>query len=879
MKSNALRELFTRFFEKQGHTVVPSSSLVPPHDPSLLFTNAGMVPFKDYFLGIKKPLYPRATSIQRCIRAGGKHNDLDNVGYTARHHTFFEMLGNFSFGDYFKREAIVYSWKFLTESLRLAPERLWITVFEEDEEAAAIWLNEIRIDAKRFSRCTQRDNFWAMGDTGPCGPCSEIFYDHGPQLAGGPPGSAEAEGDRYVEIWNLVFMQFQRSPEGVLTPLPKPSVDTGMGLERLAAVMQGVTNNYHTDLFQPLIKAAASQAGITDGVETSLHVIADHIRACAFLIMDGVIPSNEGRSYVLRRILRRAVRHGHRLGLDGPFLYRLVPTLVESMCGPYPELLKKQVIIERVIFSEEEQFARTLAQGMRVFEQEVKRLKNNKQLPGAVVFRLYDTYGFPIDLTADVARERGLTLDAEGFTEEMSKQRKQSKAASIFKVPAAFSTVGEADTEFLGYQDFSATNLLVLKLFKAMQEVEQLSAGEEGQVVLTKTPFYAESGGQVGDTGQLLSDQGEFLVMNTVREGGVIIHSGKLVRGYLSKDAKVDAMVNLSRRLAITANHSATHLLHAALRQTLGDQLIQRGSLVESERLRFDFTYAAPIKLEQLQAIERQVNQKIRDNLPVKTEVMSLEKAKQLGAVAIFGEKYSDNVRVLTIGNFSKELCGGTHVVSTAAIGLFKIISESGIASGVRRIQAVTGQVALDWVADLQLQVNQLARLFKASPVHLLEKAREVIEAKCALQRKIETLQRSVVSMMSDELLAQAILINTVPVLISEINGVDTAGLRCLLDRLKDKLPAAVIVLATNEREVTQLLISVAQTLTTKIKANEIADKLVKLVAGKGGGRPDFAQVGGVKLDCLSDVLNHARLIVEASLNDHYACKDRGILS
>ncbi|BBB14850.1 alanine--tRNA ligase [Candidatus Rickettsiella viridis] len=871
MNSNALRELFLNYFAGQGHTVVPSASLVPAHDPSLLFTNAGMVPFKDVFLGLEKRAYSRAASSQRCMRAGGKHNDLENVGYTARHHTFFEMLGNFSFGDYFKREAIQYSWKFLTEVLKLPPEKLWITVFEEDDEAAAIWLNEIKTDPSRFSRCGSNDNFWSMGDTGPCGPCSEIFYDHGPSIAGGPPGSPTADGDRYVEIWNLVFMQFQRAADGALSPLPKLSVDTGMGLERLAAVMQGVTNNYDTDLFQPLIKAVAEEAGITDFANTSLRVIADHIRSCAFLISDGVLPGNEGRSYVLRRIMRRAIRHGHKIGLDKPFFYRLVKPLAEQMSQAYPELERKRRSIEKIIVQEEQQFARTLTHGMKLFEQEVAKLKGKKQLPGDVLFRLYDTYGFPVDLTADVARERGLTIDMPGFEFEMQRQRNQSKASSQFATTPTFSLSGNLPTEFTGYKKLSQTKVAIVELLKGNELVESLSEGDEGYIVLQKTPFYAESGGQVGDVGQLAAESAEFLVTNTIKKGDVVLHSGRLTKGSLKKGDKINATVDMAKRRAITLNHSATHLLHAALRQILGEHVVQKGSLVEAERLRFDFSHTKPISSETLKEVEDLVNQQIRANFPVQTEVMSPEDAKRGGAMAIFGEKYGDSVRVLTMGDFSKELCGGTHVSRTGDIGLFKIMAETGVAAGIRRLQAVTGQAALNWIASLEEQTRQLAKLFKASSDNLVEKAQNKIQSKQSLQKQIEELQRSVVGMMGDELVSQAIEIRGIQLLMSEINGVDTTGLRYLLDQLKNKLNRAVIILASTDQGRTQFLISVTKELTDQIKANELANELAKLIGGKGGGRADFAQAGGEMSEGLEMAFKSAKNWVEAHLNGNYA--------
>jgi alanyl-tRNA synthetase len=871
MNSNALRDLFLNYFKSQGHTIVPSASLIPAHDPSLLFTNAGMVPFKDVFLGLETLPYSRAVSIQRCMRAGGKHNDLENVGYTARHHTFFEMLGNFSFGDYFKREAILYSWKFLTEELNLPPEKLWVTVFTEDDEAAAIWLNEIKVDPKRFSRCGKQDNFWAMGDTGPCGPCSEIFYDHGPSITGGPPGTTTADGDRYVEIWNLVFMQFQRSLDGELTPLPKPSVDTGMGLERLAAVMQGVTNNYDTDLFQPLIKAVAKEASITDLTNTSLRVIADHIRACAFLVSDGVHPGNEGRSYVLRRIIRRAIRHGHKIGLDRPFFYRLVKPLAVQMLQAYPQLAKKQKSIEKVLLHEEQQFARTLTQGLKLFEQELAKLQDKNQFPGSAAFRLYDTYGFPVDLTADVAREHGLTLDIAGFEKEMQRQRSQSKSASRFTSKPSLSLTENKATEFVGYKVLKQTLVPIVDLSDGKQSIEELSIDEEGFVILAKTPFYAEGGGQVGDTGYLVNTTSRFLVTETFKKGALILHKGKLIKGHLKKGDKLKAEVDAEKRRAITANHSATHLLHAVLRVILGEHVMQKGSLVEPERLRFDFSQPNPLNTEQLKLIEDRVNQQIRANSPVITELMSTEDAKSAGAIAMFGEKYGDKVRVLTMGSFSKELCGGTHVARTGDIGLFKITAEVGISAGIRRIQAVTGQYALDWIAALEEQTNQLAKLFKSSKDNLLEKARLDIEAKQSLQKQIAALQQSIVGMMGEELVSQAIDIQGIKLLTSEINGVDGAGLRHLLDQLKNKFKSAVIVLASTELQRVQLVVGVTKDLTGKIKAGELANNIALAIGGSGGGRPDFAQAGGDKPEALDAALKNVRHWVETRLNGNYA--------
>jgi len=871
MNSNALLLLFLSYFKKQGHTIVPSASLIPVNDPSLLFTNAGMVPFKDVFLGLESRPYSRAVSVQRCMRAGGKHNDLENVGYTARHHTFFEMLGNFSFGDYFKREAIHYSWKFLTEELHLPPEKLWITVFTEDDEAEAIWLNELKVDPKRFSRCGKQDNFWSMGDTGPCGPCSEIFYDHGPSISGGPPGTSSAEGDRFVEVWNLVFMQFQRSLDGKLTYLPKPSVDTGMGLERLAAIMQGVTNNYDTDLFLPLIKAAAEKASLTDFNNTSLRVIADHIRACAFLIADGVHPGNEGRSYVLRRIIRRAIRHGHKIGLDRPFFYRLVQPLAIQMDRAYPQLTEKQKSIEKILLNEEQQFARTLTHGLSLFEQELAKLQGKKQFPASTAFRLYDTYGFPVDLTADVAREHGLSVDIEGFNKEMEHQRKLSKSASHFTPTVTFPVNESKVTEFVGYKTLKQASTPIIGIFDAKQAIEELALDAEGFIVLEKTPFYAEGGGQIGDTGYLTNSTSRFLVTETLKEGALVLHKGKLIQGHLKKGDKVKAEVDAEKRRAITLNHSATHLLHAALREVLGEHITQKGSLVEAIRLRFDFSHNSSLNAEQLKSIEDRVNQKIRENLLVVTEEMSPKEAKNAGALAMFGEKYAHKVRVLTMGSFSKELCGGTHVSRTGDIGLFKITSEIGVSAGIRRIHAVTGQYALDWITHLEEQTDQLTKLFKSSKDNLLEKARMDLEVKKALQKQIVFLQQSVVAMMGEELISQAIELQGIKLLISEINGIDETGLRHLLDQLKNKLKPAVIVLASIEQRRVQIVVGVTKDLTERIKASELANNIALAIGGNGGGRSDFAQAGGVKLEALDNALKNVKHWVETRLNGNYA--------
>lgn len=857
LSSNELRKKFLEYFKNKEHTIVASSSLVPGNDPTLLFTNAGMVQFKDVFLGLEKRSYSRAASAQRCVRAGGKHNDLENVGYTARHHTFFEMLGNFSFGDYFKREAIQFAWDFLTNVLKIPQEKLWITVFTSDDESADIWLKEIKVDPTRFSRCGEADNFWTMGDTGPCGPCTEIFYDHGAAIPGGPPGTPEADGDRYIEIWNLVFMQYERAQDGKLTPLPKPSVDTGSGLERLAAVMQGVHNNYDTDLFVNLIASIRKLgAGATDNV-TSLQVIADHIRSCAFLVTDGVIPSNEGRGYVLRRIIRRAIRHGHQLGLHDAFFYKLVAPLVENMGEAYPELVKAQKQVEKVLQQEEQQFARTLDTGLKLLEQEISKLKS-KVIPGEVVFKLYDTYGFPVDLTADIAREKNLTLDTDGFEAEMAKQRQKSQQASRFAVDYAERLELEHDTEFTGYEHLKHEAKIVALLCQG-KPADSLQTEVESAVILDHTPFYAESGGQIGDSGWLMGVNGQFEVTDTRKEGAVYLHYGRLKQGTLQTGDKVHAEVDSVKRMATALNHSATHLLHAALHHILGEHAVQKGSLVEPERLRFDFTHFAPLTAEEIKTVEHLVNQKIRANLPVETQVMSPEEAKKEGALAFFGEKYGEEVRVLAMGNFSKELCGGTHVQRTGDIGLFKITTETGIAAGIRRIEAVTGEYAIAWVDTLNDQLQEAAQLFKTGREGLLEKIKKNIDYTQQLNKQIEQLQNRVLGSASDELLQQAVAVHGVKVLTTEVANLDAKKLRDLVDQLKDKLGNAVIVLASKSDDRVQLVVGVSKELTTQIKAGELINHIAAEIGGKGGGRPDFAQAGGSEIAGIAKALQMAK--------------------
>lgn len=845
MKTSAeLRTAFLNFFIEKGHTEVPSSSLVPHDDPTLLFTNAGMVQFKNTFLGREKRDYTRATTSQRCVRAGGKHNDLENVGYTARHHTFFEMLGNFSFGDYFKREAIQYAWEFLTEVLGLPEEKLWVTVYEEDQEAEDIWLKEMKVNPERFSRCGAKDNFWSMGDTGPCGPCSEIFYDHGPEIWGGPPGSPEEDGDRYIEIWNLVFMQFNRDQSGELTPLPRPSVDTGMGLERLAAVLQHVHSNYEIDLFQHLIKAAAEVTGCSNLEEKSLRVIADHIRSCAFLVVDGVLPSNEGRGYVLRRIIRRAIRHGYMLGMKEPFFHKLVAPLSQEMGDAYPELPKVADQVTRVLRLEEERFAETLEQGMKILEGTIDSL-DDKQIPGETVFKLYDTYGFPTDLTADIARERGLILDMPGFEKAMEAQRERARAASQFGNAEQVEINLDGATEFTGY-DKLESKATIIALFQDGQSVETLGDDEEGLVVLDRTPFYAESGGQVGDAGVLECGANRFIVTDTQKQGGdVFVHRGHFKGDSLQVGSEVVARVDAARRGATALNHSATHLLHAALQRVLGDHVQQKGSLVNAERLRFDFSHYEPVTIEQIRTIEHMVNEQIRENHMVQTRIMSLEDAKASGAMALFGEKYGDNVRVLRMGDFSTELCGGTHVKAVGDIGLFKIVSETGIASGVRRIEAVTGAAAIQWVEADEDRLQRIADLLKSGRDDVADKVTQLVERSRRLEKELEQLKSKLASAAGTDLAGNAIDVAGVKVLAAKLDGVDPKALRDTMDQLKNKLGSAVILLAAVSGEKVSLVAGVTQDQIPTLKAGDLVKFVAQQVGGKGGGRPDMAQAGG----------------------------------
>ena len=863
MKSAEIREAFLRFFEEKGHTRVASSSLVPADDPTLLFTNAGMNQFKDCFLGLEKRAYTRAVSSQKCVRAGGKHNDLENVGYTARHHTFCEMLGNFSLGDSFKRDDIHYAWEFLTSAnwLGLPKDKLWVTVYHTDDEAYDIWTKEIGVPAERMVRIGDNggapyasDNFWAMGDTGPCGPCTEIFFDHGEHIWGGPPGSPEEDGDRYIEIWNNVFMQFNRTADGKLHPLPAPSVDTGMGLERISAVLQHVNSNYEIDLFQNLLKGASEAIGCAQDNAASLKVVADHIRSCSFLIADGVLPSNEGRGYVLRRIIRRACRHGNKLGATDTFFHRIVPTLVAEMGDAFPELRNQQAHIERVLKTEEEQFARTLEQGLRILEQDLAALKGS-EIPGDIVFKLYDTYGFPMDLTGDIARERGLTIDEAGFEAAMAAQRERARAASQFGVDYNQLVKVDTDTLFEGY-DTTAGSAQIVALLRDGQAVDELAEGESGVVVLDRTPFYAESGGQVGDSGYLSGAGVRFDVRDTTKAGGAHLHHGVVASGSLAVGSTIKAVVDDGIREATKANHSATHLLHAALRQVLGEHVQQKGSLVDSQRLRFDFSHFEAIRPEQLRELERMVNEQIRSNTAVEIEITDIETAKARGAMALFGEKYGNEVRVLTMGGgFSVELCGGTHVSRTGDIGLFKIVSEGGIAAGVRRIEAITGAAALDWVNETEEQLRQAAQLVKGNRDTLLSKLGAALERSQQLEKEIQQLKARAASAAGNDLAGEAQQLNGMAVLVKRVDGVDGKGLLTLIDQLKNKLGSAVILLGGELDGKVVLVAGVTKDLTGRVKAGDLIRNTAQAVGGKGGGRPDMAQGGGTDVAALDAAL------------------------
>ncbi|ROR13133.1 alanine--tRNA ligase [Erwinia sp. JUb26] len=873
-KSTAeIRQAFLDFFQSKGHQVVASSSLVPNNDPTLLFTNAGMNQFKDVFLGQDKRNYTRATTSQRCVRAGGKHNDLENVGYTARHHTFFEMLGNFSFGDYFKKEAIAFAWELLTGSawFALPKEKLWVTVYETDDEAFDIWANEIGVPRERIIRIGDNkggayasDNFWQMGDTGPCGPCSEIFFDHGDHIWGGPPGSPEEDGDRYIEIWNIVFMQFNRQPDGTMLPLPKPSVDTGMGLERISAVLQHVNSNYEIDLFAKLIASVAEVTGATDLGNKSLRVIADHIRSCAFLIADGVIPSNENRGYVLRRIIRRAVRHGNMLGAKGTFFYKLVAPLIEVMGAAGEELQRQQAQVEQVLKSEEEQFAKTLERGLALLDDELEKLQGDT-LDGETVFRLYDTFGFPVDLTADVCRERNLKIDEEGFERAMEQQRQRARDASGFG--ADYSSVISIDkaSAFKGY-DQLALNATVTAIFVNGQAASEITAGQEGVIVLDETPFYGESGGQVGDTGELKGENTSFTVTDTQKYGQAIGHSGKLAVGTLRIGDRLAAQVDEARRARIRLNHSATHLLHAALRQVLGDHVAQKGSLVNDKYLRFDFSHFEAMKPQEIRQVEEIVNAQIRRNLAIDTNIMELEAARAKGAMALFGEKYDDHVRVVGMGDFSTELCGGVHASRTGDIGLFRILSESGTAAGVRRIEAVTGEGALSQVYSQSEQLLDIAQLVKANSSNLNDKVRALIDHARGLEKELQQLKDQQAAQESNLLSSKAIAVKGTKLLVSELKNVEPKMLRTMVDDLKNQLGSAVIVLATVADGKVSLISGVTKDLTDRVKAGELVGELAQQVGGKGGGRPDMAQAGGTDAQALPAALAGVESWVAAKL-------------
>ncbi|MGC4029956.1 MAG: alanine--tRNA ligase [Steroidobacteraceae bacterium] len=866
MSAAQIRRAFLDYFASQKHTVVPSSSLVPGNDPTLLFTNAGMVQFKDVFLGKDPRPYVRAASSQRCVRAGGKHNDLENVGYTARHHTFFEMLGNFSFGDYFKRDAVRFAWDFLTNTLKIDPARLWVTVYKDDDEAADIWVKEIGIPPGRLTRLGEKSNFWSMGDTGPCGPCSEIFYDHGADIPGGPPGSPDEDGDRYVEIWNLVFMQFDRSADGKMTPLPKPSVDTGMGLERICAVMQGVQSNYDIDLFRTLIQAAARLLGSADLASPSLRVIADHIRACAFLVADGVMPSNEGRGYVLRRIMRRAMRHGHKFGAEPTFFAGLLPALTEVMGEAYPVLVEKQAFIRDVLHKEGEQFARTLATGMTLLDEAIAALGSSRTVDGAVVFKLHDTYGFPPDLTADVLRERGLEADMAGYEREMDIQRERARAASRFGVDLRGGPDLGTTTDFCGYEHVAGESRVAALLHQGAP-VGELAAGEEGEVVLERTPFYAESGGQVGDTGELASGAARFAVTDTRKRGAAFAHIGRLSGAPLKVGDAVSARIDTARRDATRRNHTATHLLHAALREVLGTHVQQKGSLVAPDRLRFDFAHFQPVTPAELTRIERRVNEEIRRNHEGAVSSMSYDDAVAGGAIALFGEKYGDVVRVLKLGDFSMELCGGTHVARAGDIGLFKIVSESGVAAGVRRIEAVTGEGAVEYVEQSDELLRRVAGMVRGTREDLAQRVQENLDQLRLLEKQVRQLKDRLASGQGTDLAASATAVGGSKVVATLVPDADATALRTAVDQLKDRLKSAVIVLATvAEGSRISIVAGVTPDLVARVRAGEIVASVAAQVGGRGGGRPDFAQAGGSNVEALPGALASVLPFVQQKL-------------
>jgi len=862
-----VRQAFLDYFSERGHTVVSSSPLVPGNDPTLLFTNAGMVQFKEAFLGQEVRSYTRAASSQRCVRAGGKHNDLDNVGYTARHHTFFEMLGNFSFGDYFKREAIEYAWEFLTSTLGIDPARLWVTVYEEDDEAAEIWLNEIGVSANQLSRIGAKDNFWSMGDTGPCGPCSEIFYDHGAEIEGGPPGTPEEDGDRFIEIWNLVFMQYDRDVDGNLHLLPSPSVDTGMGLERIAAVLQGVHNNYEIDLFRDLINSVVTVLAVSDRDNPSLRVVADHIRACAFLVLDGVLPSNEGRGYVLRRIIRRAVRHGNKLGASEPFFHQLVEPLAELMGAAYPELAEQHEGVAKVLLEEEQRFAQTLETGLQILEQDIAGL-SGRVIPGETLFRLYDTYGFPVDLTADIARERGLAVDHQGFELCMAAQRERARSASGFKADAALQIDGVEATRFTGYEQLQGSGEILVTTQEGVG-VEALIAQAAGAIVLDQTPFYAESGGQVGDLGLLESSDGRFRVTATYKlPGGLFAHEGVVESGRFQPGDQVTAAVDPATRHAIELNHSATHLLHAALRKVLGEHVAQKGSSVDGERLRFDFSHSQAVSADELRAVELLVNTEIRLNRSIETALMDREAAIAAGAIALFGEKYDDEVRVLSMGDFSTELCGGTHADHTGDIGLFKIVAEGGVAAGIRRVEGLAGAGALNWVNQQLDLLTAVAGQLKTSPDELGGKLVQLQERSRQQERELAAAKGRLASQAGSDLAGAAEKLGEVSLVVQELTDADPKNLRETVEQLRDKVAPAVVVLASSAEEKVTLCAGVSKSLTGQIKAGEVVSYVAEQVGGKGGGRPDLAMGGGNQPEQLAAALASLRPWVEQKLGD-----------
>ena len=860
LTTSEIRNRFLKYFEENGHEIVPSSPLVPGNDATLLFTNAGMVQFKDLFLGQEKRSYLRATTSQRCVRAGGKHNDLENVGYTARHHTFFEMLGNFSFGDYFKEDAIHYAWEFLTDNLGLPADKLWVTVFEEDDEAYDLWAKKIGVPEDRIARIGAKDNFWQMGDTGPCGPCSEIFYDHGPDVWGGPPGTPEEDGDRYIEIWNLVFMQYDRSADGTLTPLPKPSVDTGMGLERIAAVLQHVHNNYDIDLFSGLLDAVKKVTGTADDTSPSLKVIADHIRSCAFMIVDGVLPSNEGRGYVLRRIIRRAARHGHKLGANEPFFHKLVAPLVDQMGEAYPELVQASERVDAALLAEELRFAETLSQGMKILQDNIAEMDGDT-VPGGVVFKLYDTYGFPLDLTADIAREQGLKIDEAGFEVQMEAQRARARAASQFSASGELAISVNSSTTFSGYE-LSLDNGVISELFIDGQPVDKLESRSLSEdavavVVLDNTPFYAESGGQVGDTGMLRGSSGaEFAVADTQKNANAILHIGRLLSGSIKIGDSINAEVEKPRRDATVRNHSATHLLHASLRTTLGDHVQQKGSLVTPAYLRFDFSHGEPVSQSQLMEIETWVNEQVRSNHRSSTEEMAMDDAIDKGATALFGEKYGERVRVVELGVHSIELCGGTHVAACGDIGAFRVTGETGVAAGVRRVEAVTGAAAVEFTVNEHIQLAEIAGTLKTSVDKVGSRVVQLTEQNRELNRELDRLKSQLASSTGDSLLSQAVDIGGIKVLAVEIDNADAKALRDSVDKMKDKLGTAAVVLAAKEDGKVRLIAGVSKDATDRIKAGDLVNHVATQVGGKGGGRPDLAQAGGTQPGNLSVALD-----------------------